>query len=273
MATFHGFTNRENPPVGNRTLEDAPAALRQQFVVTLYAVADQTVFPGSGQRTVDVDRDLYLDIVQSLSNDISANPQNGKRPRITRDLIAANWMRVYDVIEGLWPKFALQGAEELYRIAVNSLFAVHNVAWDLGTDGKLHRVLPSAAAAQIDSAFADLRSPIYAAALILARDGQAAYDARPRRDREACGNMFDAAESVAKTKFNMPAATFGQVVDAAHQQNRIHGDVIDALRRLNALRNKNFGHGMVTPFELSGPEVDFTYLGCVGAITLFARLP
>ena len=85
--------------------------------------------------------------------------------------------------------------------------------------------------------------------------------------------MFDAAESVAKVKLNLPTRTFGQVVDEAERQGRIHIDVIEALRKLSALRNKNFGHGMTTPFELSPAEVDFTYLNCIAAITLFARLP
>ena len=141
MAHFRGFSERERPPQGNRTVEDAPAAMRQQFVVAIYGVADQTMPPMGGQRAVDVDRDLYLDIVQSLSDDISANPANGKRPRIARDLSAADWPRVYDVIEGLWPKFFSRGAHIAYREAINLLLAAHNIAWDLGTDGKLHRVL------------------------------------------------------------------------------------------------------------------------------------
>lgn len=273
MAQFRGFSDRERPPQGNRQLEDAPAAMRQQFIVELYAVADQTIPPGGMQRAIDVDRDLYLDIVQSLSDDISANPANGKRPRISRDLIAAGWTRVYDLIEGLWSKFAARGAHELYRQSVNSIFAAHNVAWDLGEDGKLHRVLPAVAIAQIASAFSDMRNAVYSAALTLASAAQVAFDARPRRDRDACSNMFDAAESVAKTKLNLPTATFGQVIEAAQQQNRIHPDVIESLRKLNALRNRNFGHGMTTPFELSAAEVDFTYFSCIAAIVLFARLP
>src|SRR5208282_1294243 len=97
--------------------------------------------------------------------------------------------------------------------------------------------------------------------------------ARPRRDRDACSNVFDSMESVAKEKLEMPQATFGQVVTHIRQRQALNEQVVGLLEAINTLRNRNFGHGMVDPFSLTGPEVDFIYLTCIGAILLLARTP
>ncbi len=76
--------------------------------------------------------------------------------------------------------------------------------------------------------------------------------------------MFDAMESVAKEKFGMQNATFGQVVAHIRRTGAMNEQVIVLLEGINTLRNRNFGHGMVDPFSLSGPEVNFTYLTCIG---------
>jgi hypothetical protein len=58
----------------------------------------------------------------------------------------------------------------------------------------------------------------------------------------------------------MPNSTFGQVVGHIRQIGGMNEQVVALLESLNTLRNRNFGHGMVAAFNLSGPEVDFTYL-------------
>jgi len=143
----------------------------------------------------------------------------------------------------------------------------------LGEDGRLHRVLPQAAQAQVQAAITELSEPRFQAALTLMNAARDAYDARPRRDRDACSNIFDALESVAKEEYGMPNATFGDVVAHVRRTRVMNEQVIALLEGINTLRNRNFGHGMVAPFNLNGAEVDFTYLTCIAAILLFRRLP
>ncbi len=73
-----------------------------------------------------------------------------------------------------------------------------------------------------------------------------AFDARPRRDRDACSNAFDALESIAKVRFGMPAATFGQVLAHIRQNGRLNGQIIGVLEAVKHIaKTANFGHGMV----------------------------
>jgi hypothetical protein len=134
-------------------------------------------------------------------------------------------------------------------------------------------VLPVAAQAQVSEAFAELENPRFEPALELFKAGKDAFDARPRRDRDACSNVFDALESVAKEKYALPTATYGQVVARLRTNVTFNGDIIALLSGLNDLRNHNFGHGMTTQFSLTSAEVDFTYLACMSAILLLARTP
>jgi hypothetical protein len=85
--------------------------------------------------------------------------------------------------------------------------------------------------------------------------------------------MFDSMESVAKEKYQMPNSTFGQVVARIQQTGTMNAQITNILSALNDLRNKSFGHGMTTPFQLSSAEVDFTFLSCVSGILLFIRMP
>jgi hypothetical protein len=243
--------------------------MRPEIVDAIYHVAGQT------DGRLDADRDLYLTIIQSLGYDAAGNPQAGRRQRIGRDIASqeTHWTRVYDLIVRLWPEFQRVGFHEIYREAINRILAAHGVAWDLGEDGRLHRVMPIPGQAQVAVAFAELAVLRYAPALALANAARDAYDDRPRRDRDACSNIFDAMESVAKEKFGMPHSTFGQVVAQIRQTQALNEQIIGVLEAINTLRNRNFGHGMVAPFSLTGPEVDFTYLTCIGAILLLSRTP
>jgi hypothetical protein len=269
MGFIRGFSNAEGhvPPV--RDVQDAPSRMRPEIVDAIYHVAGQT------DGRLDADRDLYLTIVQSLGYDAAGNPQAGRRQRIGRDIASqqTHWTRVYDLTVRLWPEFQRVGFHEIYREAINRVLAAHGAAWDLGEDGRLHRVTPQAAQAQIQAAITELSDPRYLAALNLANAARDAYDARPRRDRDACSNIFDAMESVAKEKNGMPNSTFGQVVAHIRQTGGMNEQVIALLEGVNTLRNRNFGHGMVAPFSLTGPEVDLTYLTCIGAILLLRRTP
>lgn len=198
-------------------------------------------------------------------------PYNGFRHATGRDVRNLEWPRVYDLIARLWPDFDRQGLGRPFREGVNRILAAYGAAWDLEQDGRLCRVLPESAQAQVQSAIAELSDQRFAPALQLFKAARDAYDGRLRRDRDACSNAFDAAESVAKETFEMPHATFGQVVARLHETGAFNEQIIGVLEAINTLRNRNFGHGMTTSFSLTGPEVDFTYLACVSTVLLFAK--
>jgi hypothetical protein len=265
MSYIRGFSSQLNAPMPARDLEDAPAGMRPELVDAFYYVAGQT------NRQLDVDRDLYFIIEQSLGCDAAGSPSAGKRQRIGRDLAQAPWQRVYDLIERLWPEYQRVAAQESYREAVNRVLAGYSVAWELGSDGRLHRVLPSALTAQIKAALEELSDPRFAAALQLYNNAVQAYDSRPRRDRDACANMFDALESGAKEVFQLPHSRFYEVLATARTQGAFTSEIINVLEAINTLRNRHFGHGMTAPFQLAAPEVDFAYTSCLGAILLFTR--
>lgn len=267
MSWVRGFSTQEGhvPPL--RNLEDAPQPMRQELLDAFYLVAGET------QGRVSVDGHLYFVISQSLGVQAAASPTGGRRQRLGRDIGNADWPRVYDLIVRLWPEFESVGLHEYYRAMVNRVFAAYGVAWDLEADGRLHRVLPGAAQAQVGEAFAELNNARYAPALALFNAARDAFDARPRRDRDACSNIFDAMESVGKEKYAMPHATFGQVIAHTRQSQALNVQIIGVLEAINTLRNQNFGHGMAAPFSLSGPEVNFTYLACIGAILMLTRTP
>jgi len=261
-------------PQGNpssRSTENAPGSLRQEFVDVLYQVAETR--QGITSRRLNVDEDLYLVIEQTLGVPAAGNPMPNKRQRLGRDLGNAEWVRVYDVVERLWPEFYRVGAHELYRLGVNRILAANGVAWDLGPDGRLQRVLPIAAQNQIAVTFQELSGNVaFVPALKLFQDARCAYDARPRRDRDACANMFDAMESIAKIRMGEPNNTFHGALAKLRSQNRVAVETMETLEKFNTLRNKHFGHGMTVPFALTPAEVDFSYLGCMAGALLFARL-
>lgn len=133
-------------------------------------------------------------------------------------------------------------------------------------------MLPPAVQSQVAAAFRELSKPEFAAALPSFRDAMAAHDDRPRRERDACSNIFDALESVAKAVFHMPTATFGNVLVEARRQQSMSPETIAVLQKLYDMTNKHFRHGMTTPFTLKAAEVDFVLATCLGGILLFVRL-
>lgn len=266
MDNIRGFSSREGYVPPGRTLEDAPQSMRHEFIDALYAIASLT------QGQLDVDRDLYLVVEQSLGEQAAGNPMPNRRQRMGRDIGRADWPRVFDLMARLWPEFLKCGIGEQYREAVNRILAGNAVAWDLGADGQFHRVLPRDAMAQIEAAFSELRDPRYLTGLALLNAARDAYDARPRRDRDACSNVFDALESIAKATFHMPNRGFDDVLSEARRRNVLKSQVRDVLDKVNVLRHQNFGHGMTTPFALVPAEVDFVYLTCIAGIVLFARI-
>jgi hypothetical protein len=263
MATREFSMGGNIPPPERNIDNDAPQGMRQEVLDVAFSIAEHS---GDPQITPD---HIYRLVSQTLGIATSGNPYGGYRYAAGRDLRGAGWPRVYDVVLRLAREFHQVGSFAEFQRGTNQSFAGNGVVWDLSNDQRLIRVLPSAAQQQVGDALQELSAPRFAAALQLFISAKEAYDDRPRRDRDACSNIFDALESVAKEKEGMPGATFGQVV----AQVTLNSEVVDALKSINTLRNKNFGHGMTTPFSLTGPEIDFTYLACIAALLLFARMP
>src|ERR1700693_859084 len=195
-----------------RNVDDrVPAPMRQEVLAVAYEL-----LPMCGAALTE--HQIYYGIEQMLGIQAAGNPMAGWRQRLGRDLADAEWVRIYDVISWLCAQFQRAGLRDIYRQNINQILAAHGAAWDLGEDGLFQRVLPAAAQAQVAAAIAELRDPQYAPALALFISAQDAYNDRPRRDREACSNVFDALESVAKIKYNRPDDTFGQVKNHIEQK-------------------------------------------------------
>jgi hypothetical protein len=264
MGGIRNFAAQQGhvPPLRNVD-NDVPAPMRQEILAATY-----DLLPEDGAPTEDR---IYYGIEQMLGIQAAGNPTAGRRQRLGRDLGNAEWIRIYDVISWLSAQFQRGGLQEVFREQINQILAAHGSAWDLGEDGHLHRVLPAAAQAQVGAAMAELGAAQYAPSLALFNAARDAYDDRPRRDRDACSNVFDALESVAKIKYNRPRETFGQVKNYIEQNHLLRQEIVDIFTALNAMRNQHFGHGMAVQFALSGAEVDFVYLGCIGSILLLTR--
>ncbi len=267
MGGIRNFAEQEGhaPPLRNIDY-DAPAPMRQELLAVIY-----DLLPQGG--AVVHEEEIYYGIEQMLGVQAAGNPMAGWRQRLGRDLANADWVRIYDVIGWVWGQFQRVNLHEAFRQNINRVLAALGVVWDLGEDGRLHRVLPAAAQAQISTAFTELNAPQYAPALALFNTARDAFDDHPRRDRDACTNIFDALESVAKIKYNRPNDTFGQVKNHVEQNRLLRPEIIAIFTALNDLRNHNFGHGMVAQFGLTAAEVSFTYLTCIATILLLTETP
>lgn len=266
MNWIRDFSEQSSGASGARNLEDAPPPMRQELIDLFFSLAEH------GQDEVPPAH-VYNVICQSLGIRPSGNPDNGYRHASGRTIPKVEWPRIYDLISRLYRDFDRNGLGRPFREGANRILAAYAVAWELGDDGRLNRVLPVAAQAQVSEAFAELQHPRFEPALELFKAGKDAFDARPRRDRDTCSNVFDALESVAKEKYGMPNATYGQVVVRLRTNGTFNAEIIALLSGLNDLRNRNFGHGMTTQFGLASAEVDFAYLACIGAILLLVRTP
>jgi hypothetical protein len=264
MSTRGFSLGGQIPPPQRNIDSDAPQPMRQEILDVAFSLAEHR------DRNGPIPDQIYRIVSQTLGIAPSGAPYGGFRYAAGRDLSRAEWQRVYDVILRLAAEFDHVGQFDIFQRGVNQALAGNGVVWDLSDDRKLTRVLPSSAQQQLHAAFLELSAPQFAPALQLLESAKDAFDDRPRRDRDACSNVFDALESVAKEKQGMPTATFGQVVA---QITALNPEVIDMLKSINTLRNRNFGHGMTNPFTFNPAEVDFTYLACIAGILLFARMP
>lgn len=262
------FARNQGPPLA-RVVQDAPQAMRMQLIAALYRAAEEPVATFEGRR-INVAAELYPKIAFTLGERPVAVMHDAYMQRIGRDLERAEWTLVFEVVLALWEDFRQHGRAEAYRSAVNGVFALNGIAWDLGEDGLLHRVLPEGAQAQVAAMFAELARPGFEGARRLAEAAQRHYDARPREDRDACSNIFDALEETAKVKLGLHRRGFGDVVAEMRRRNITPG-LADVLDKLNGMAHQTFRHG--NDVVIAPAVVDFVYLTCVGGILMFARLP
>lgn len=220
---------------------------------------------------------LYVAIVQSLGR-VPNEGRGGPQDAGLEISAVEDWRLVYDLVCRLTAEFPPYGgvscertALEVYIQGVNALLAANGIVWELREDGLLHRVVPLAMEELFECVAQELRRPEFEAARGQLDHAVQAYDARPRRDRDACANAYDAMESVAKVVFGLPNGTLGNVLSgpATRELDRW---TIASLHSLEVLRNNKFGHGTVVPFDLRSAEVDYVYSSCLSGVLLFTNL-
>ncbi len=266
MTHFRGFSSSDEfSPVVRAIDSDAPAGMRQELIDLVFHLTE-------ANPPLLKDERMHKVICQSLGVGASGQPYGGFRYAAGRDLAKADWRRVFDLICRLWPDLVSAGLTNQYHQGVNSILAANGVVWELTEHGRLQRHLPAPAVTLITAVITELKAPHFAPAFTLLNNAKDAFDDRPRRDRDACANIFDSMESVAKTVFSRPTSTFGAVLTQIRARNALQSEIISVLESINTLRNRKFGHGMTVPFDLSSGEVDFTYLTCIGAILLFVKI-
>jgi hypothetical protein len=267
MSGIRNFSHPAGMVPTSRTIDNgAPSGLRQELVDALFRAAAES----QGRM---VEKDVYEVASQSLGIAVAGGPWAGYRQALGRDIGKVGWERVYDLVCRMWVEFKRVKCEEVFQESANRILAAHGIAWDLDDGGQLKRVLPATAAQQVAAAMQELDDPRFESARLILAHAVDAFDARPRRDRDACANSFDAMEAVGKVVFNLPSGTFGQVVTEARARNTYHPHVLAILAALNTHRNHNYGHGGTAPFALAAAEVDFTYLANVAGLLLIARTP
>lgn len=250
-------------PIPQRRIDnDAPHQMRTELLNSVFALADNAVGPS--------ERTLYNAITGALGIVAAVQPYGGLPRRASEHLNQVDWPRVYDIILRLVSEFTRAGRLAEYRNSVNTTLAAHGIVWDLSEDGRLVRVLPVEAAGQVAATVRDLDDAQFQAARQLLAAAQDAFNAIPRRDRDACANVFDAMESVGRTRFG--GATFGDVLGNLRRRGGIDRFTVGSLQSLEILRHNHFGHGGEVAFGLSAAEVDFVYITCIASISLLTRI-
>lgn len=259
------FSDGMSAPPARTIDDDAPIPMRIEYGDALFALVERysqmyTDVPSPGR--------VHQVIANVLGQQVASAGSGGRSAGIQL-LIDAPWPRFYDLVL----RFAhdLDGYLEPYRYSVNKIFAAHGVVWDLSPTRTLERVEPVEVQRMVGAAFDELNDPLFEggrAHLVAAIE---AFNERPRRDREACADAFDALEAVAKARYELPNGKLDDAIKEARSRGDITAEVAKAVSAINVVRHNHFGHGTTTPFGLRGSEVDFVYLSCLSGILLFAR--
>jgi hypothetical protein len=263
MSHIRGFSHT-NLPATRNVDDSAPVGMRHELADLFFHLFRRMM----GRMDED---DFYQIICQSLGRVPEMHPRGGIRLAASELIEEAEWARVYDLITRIWLEFQYNPVQQDYREAINRILSGNHIVWELDSQGHFHRVLPEVAEVQIDAAVQELSDSRFASALHLLDEAMRAYNDVPRRKRDACANVFDSMEAVAKIVYQKPNDPFGRVIEHMRRNSLLNSGTIRTLEAINRLRNENFGHGMTTPFELTSAEVDFVYLSCISGVLLFAR--
>jgi hypothetical protein len=268
LMVIRSFSSQfDDASAGRYVDDDAPAGLRQEYIDAVYLILERQ--PQGFNKTDE--RRLYNVVSQSLGIQPSGEPYSGFRYAISRDVNRADWQRFYDLISRVSAEVP-QSFQTEYRQLVNQLLASYKIAWELRGDNQFHRVLPQALGVQVEAAFRELSQPRFAAALASFQQSMAAYNDRPQRGKDACKNMFDALEALAKELGQKPTGTFGDVLNDIRKTQFLSKETIGSLQKLYDLANSHFRHGTAAPFALKAGEVDYVMISCLGALLLFLRV-
>lgn len=258
MGLTNSFSGEHLPPPRRTVDNDAPRPMRGQLVDLAFRLAESLGQPSPSC--------LYEATGLLLAGQITANPYGGYRTRVSRDVAAAEWPRVYDWVSRLLAEFRNAGQGEVFRDEVNRVVASFGVVWDVDVDGRWTRDIPGPLRRAVDAAIRDLERPEFEPALTLFMAAEGAFNSRPRRDRDACSNAYDALEAAAQAARNLPHATLGRVLD---RDGAVNPEIKRLLRAVEAIRHNNFGHG--GNFSLTGTEVEFVYTTCAAAIRIYTQ--
>jgi len=264
MGWLRDFTQNHIALVERNVDNDAPRQMRDELIDFFFHLAEES----NGQVQP---RAMYEATGLMLGAGITANPYGGYLARVSRDMGNAFWARVYDWISRMQQLFERAGMGAQFREGENTVLAAHRVVWELDADGQWQRDSPEPLREQVQAATAVLGRPELQPARELFGMATEAFNARPRRDRDACANAFDALESVGKITYAIPNGTFGQVLDEVRRRGNLNDNVFRILRDLEIIRHNEFAHGNAEPFRLNAREVDFVYTTCAAGILLFSR--
>jgi hypothetical protein len=228
------FSRTRSP--ASRTIDnDAPGKLRLEWLAAIFDLAEQSIErhqARGGYRVVTecvTPEKLYKLVNGTLGVSDAVQPYGGYLKRASTNLSGADWERFYDVVLRVFKEFKKHTEETEYVEKTNEVLAAHGSAWQLTSQGNLERVVPVEVQTAVHLAFEELDDPKYQAAKELFALAKAAFDARPRRDRDAGANAFDGLESVVKTRFNEPSKTFGAVID--RYRARVDDEILAVLKK------------------------------------------
>jgi hypothetical protein len=268
MGWIRAFSQRQVEAVARVIDNDAPLGMRSELVDFFFDMSDRS-FRGEGISQIQPS-DLHEITALMLGRHVAGQPYGGYKVRVARDIRDADWPRVYDWILRLWPVFQQAGFGAEFEEGVNTVLAAYGIVWDFRNAGSFERVLPAPLLEQMSRAATLLAAPGYEGARQTLELAIQAFNDRPRRDRDACANAYDALESAAKTKYNAPDSTFGEVLNTVQRQGLLNEATVRLLRAVEVFGHKTFRHGRIEAFNFSPSEVDFVFSTCVAGILIFA---
>jgi hypothetical protein len=268
MAWLRGFSQRHVQAVPRTIDNAAPDGMRSELVDFFFDMSERS-FAGEGIRQIQPGT-LHEITSLMLGLHPAGNPYGGYRVRVTRDIRNADWPRVYDWILRLWSIFEQAGFAGPFVKGVNTVLAAYGVVWDFRDTGSFERILPAPLGEQVVAANTMLGTPGFEGARETFRLALQAFNDRPRRDRDALANAYDALEAAAKTRHNMPDATFGDVLNTLQRQGALNVSTIRLLRCVETFGHNTFRHGRVEELVLGPAEVDFVFTMIAAATLVFA---